>query len=86
MSDTTGRRIVRVSIEPSLLQNMFTVGRTFDGVTVAEGLPEGAMCVGSAYDPQRLTAELFFVHESFDIVDTGNMVPQFPIVYERRQP
>ena len=86
MTNQTGRRIARVTVDIGFLQDMLTAGNRLDGVIVTQGLPDGAQFVGSSYDPQRLTAELFFVHESFDIVDTGNMVPQFPIVYERRQP
>lgn len=83
MSDATERRIVRVSIDGDLLQDMLTVGNNFDGVSVVEGLPPKAVWVGSTFDAQRLVIELFFMHESFDPVPGGTVPPQLSIVYQR---
>jgi hypothetical protein len=80
------RRIKQIALSQELVIELLTNGVFSDfneRLSTEEGLPEGALFAGSTYDVQSATAYLFFVHESFDEIPYGAVVPQITPVVRR---
>ena len=83
-----GRRIVRIS--PELLQDIFTVGNTSQGVTTTvEGLPPGARFLRAWYDaslPGDGQIMMLFEHESWPETVEGALYETVNVVFWQEQP
>jgi hypothetical protein len=88
-------RLKKVQVSGALVVDILTTGRSFDGCSIQEGLPVGAVLRGvSVVDPVALGGvpgpvyeiELLFEHESFpDIDDSTVTPPNIHIIVVRRQ-
>lgn len=80
------RRWVAVELSLGILQEMFTVGHRFPSdAVVLEGLPEGAKYISTFYDSHYVPPLVVgvFEHESFKIVQEGDVMPRIHIVMHR---
>ena len=71
------RRLARIEIKEEQIFGWMQVDAQCKFKTV-EGLPEGAIFIGSFHDPAKLTISLIFYHPTFPIVNVGSEIPQIP--------
>lgn len=77
------RRLVRIDISFPLLIDMMSEDYATDGpIRTIEGIPPDSIHTGSTHDPMRDLVSLFFIHESFDEVPHGGLVPTMNISHE----
>src|SRR3990172_6873256 len=69
------RKLVCVLISFDLITEMVTRGYRTDGFETIEGVPQGAICLGSFSDDNLHEAYLVFEHDSFAVVPTGGLMP-----------
>ena len=70
------RRLVFVAVSFELLSEMVYKGyKVENGIECVEGLPDGAVCVGSFFDWQSMTGYITFQHKSFPIIPLGSIIP-----------
>ena len=77
------RRIVRISVSSAVFEQILMQGWTTRGrvITCTNGLPEGAKYSGCSFDPAKLDAYLFFVHDSFAEIVQGEIVPEMRVTW-----
>jgi len=79
--ESSGRRLVSVPVSFEFLRDLITKGARIPSVEVVEGLPQDALFCGTTFSESELVAYLFFIHESFEPVAQGGIVPRVMVTY-----
>ena len=74
------RRLKRYMITQHGLRMLFEQGASW---FVREGVPEGAVVAGVVQDPVTNVLNVFFEHESFDMVADGYPVPEGLLIFTK---
>lgn len=82
MSDRPTYKIRRAQIDPRLLMRLLTTGEKLE---VIEGIPAGAVYVGQAFDITTGLWNIYFTHEKYTPVPSGEMVPLIEDILIRGQ-
>lgn len=77
-----GRKILRVPISFPVLSQLMVQGAEFSHVKCVKGLPKDAILVSSHFNESEQVAYLVFMHESFDEVPWGCVMPELKIEHE----
>lgn len=81
---TEGRRLRRVGIMPEVMIEWMTTGwraSPTEYVECVEGLPVGAKCIRFDYDLVSDVAYMLVEHESFELVQHGEVIPKMHVTY-----
>lgn len=79
-------KLVCVPVSFDLITEMVTRGYKTNGLETIEGVPPGAVCLGSFSDDNRHEACLVFEHDSFGVVPMGDFIPTIRIVIRKVSP
>lgn len=77
-----GRRIVRVGLSFPALISIMEHGKKFNDFECIKGVPKDAAFYGSYFDAERQIAWLLFIHDSFEVVLEGEVIPELKIEHE----
>lgn len=79
MISRAGRRLARVRVADEILAELMTQGYEVERLKCVEGLPPGALLIGSYPDGAKQSTYLIFAHESFAPVLPGHEAPEIHV-------
>jgi hypothetical protein len=77
-----GRKLKRAEVQPEMILEMLKMGDPCQ--CIESEVPQGAVCVGTAFNTQNNTIVVFISHYSFPEVPRGGEIPLIsPSVWKR---
>ena len=76
------RRMLKVPISFEFLSQFMVQGNEFSNIKCVKGLPEDAILIGSSFDADAQIVYLIFMHESFEEVPWGHVMPELQVEHK----